>query len=226
MKRNWIITLILLIVIGILCAIYGIFIDNPIVGITGMFFFFFSFLILLIVKNPKFYNAFLYIIPIGILGLLFKTQQWIGGGAIITLGFGICSICGLFMAFKLIFQQRNNKFITRIGFIINLVFTIDFAGMVFKTMHWYGGSFLVYLGTGLYIICLLALIFLLPNSNYHKWSVLDKKYFIRAMVIPIIFLFILTIWFNFSNPFKFKNFNDYYWNMEDYKLEPKEGLQN
>ena len=188
-----------------------------------------SLFLLLFIFNRKFYNTIIYLIAMVILGFFFKSQHFLAAGAMLFVGLSVSIIGFFFMAFVSLFNLKDNKFLRSFGFVISLIFIFSFLGGLFRSMHWPGGGYLIGLGTILFLIGVIAMVFTLPNSNYIKWTSFHKKFFYRAIIVPMFFLFIASV-FTFIFP---KQWNSLFtteapgmhWNMDDVQLHNKEGLK-
>jgi hypothetical protein len=150
-------------------------------------------------------------------------------GSSIILGFGyLTSVLGFAaMGIRAKNDLKDSLYLKRLSFSINAVLILVFLGVFFKTLRLPGGQFLITIGSILYVISILALVFTLPNSNFHNWATFYKKYFFRTIIIPMAYIFLfLTIYYTF--PKSFDNLtgqnNLINWGMTEYQLEQKEGL--
>ena len=221
-------------IIGILGFIAGSIIDPDLGAITIIAIITCALLIasaltsLLFVFNKKFYNAFIYLLIFVFIGFFFKHNHWPGAQAIMTIGFTMSSIGFFFIAFMLLKSVDNNRFLKLFGFFINIILSISFMGGLFKVQHWPGAGIMVYTGTLLFLIAVLALVFTLPNSNYLEWTDFHKKVFYRAIIIPMIYIFISSVLvFVFPDTWNFLFYGldtGIPWDMKAIVLFPKEGL--
>ncbi|MCK4665050.1 MAG: hypothetical protein KAT68_19435 [Bacteroidales bacterium] len=186
--------------------------------------------ILLVVYNKKYYNVFIFLIPLIIISLILKRFRMPGWPVIITLSSLVSASCFFILAIKSLFQFKDTRFLKWFGFVVSIVLFIDFTGFGFKMMHWPGAGYLIIIGTTLFIISIIVLVFTLPSANYIKWNRFDRKYFYRVIIIPLIFLFVLSAIINaFPETWQKIMSVEYstteYWYMQDYELEKKEGLK-
>jgi len=186
--------------------------------------------ILIVFYTKRYYNVFFFLIALITLGIFFKRQHFPGAGVMLTLGALISAVCFFILGIKSLSQFKKNRFLRWFGFFVNIVFSICFTGFIFKMQHWPGGNIFVICGTILYVLSILVFVFTLPGSNYLEWNKLSKKFFYRVIILPMIWLFIMTALVNafpetWNKLTSWEYASDAYWQMYDYTLEDKEGLK-
>ncbi len=154
----------------------------------GSFLLLFS--IIAIVINIKFYNSILFLVTLLLLAMFFKFMHWPGAGPLFTMTLGLLSIFSVIALFK--YFKNKNPFLKWIGFSANIILPIINLTLLFKIMHWPRFDTIEYIGTFLFVILILAMVFTLPNSKYLEWTKVDKKMFYRSIIIPMTFIFIIT----------------------------------
>jgi len=155
--------------------------------------------------SKRFYNwpmIFLFVFAVGI---LFKRNHWPLGGAILTASTYFIVIISIVNTIR--FQSRfsHNQFLRWFGSLSCFVAALFLSGFLFRIQHWPReiGDFMGYSGSLLFLISILALVFLLPNSNYVSWSGYDRKIFYRVIILPMVFLFVfMSIVYVFEDAFR------------------------
>ncbi|MCK4662904.1 MAG: hypothetical protein KAT68_08570 [Bacteroidales bacterium] len=183
---------------------------------------------LVFIFNKRFYNTFIYLLAFVLIGFIFKRNHLPGASYIMVIGFGLSAIGFFFLSMISLFAIRDNKFLRNFGFFINLIMMLSFLGGLFKIQHWPYGTALISFSSLLFLISVLSLVFTLPNSNYLEWTSFYKKFFYRAILIPMIFIFITsTLTFVFPNTwdnFVYHNQSKEHWEMQKIELFDKEGI--
>lgn len=183
---------------------------------------------LLFIFNKKFYNNVIYLIVFVIIGFIFKRNHWPGAGIILVTCFGTAATGFWFIAMMSLSTFKHNRFLRLFGFFMNIILSFSFIGGMLKVQHWPGGGFFVSSGSLLFLIALLSLVFTLPNSNYIEWSSFAKKFFYRAVLVPMVFIFITsTLTFVFPETWNslFTGFiGGEPWHMDGIEYLRKEGL--
>lgn len=181
--------------------------------------------LLLFVFNNTFYNSVFLVLGIIILGHSIRYFQLSGAALILTIGYVFSSL-GLFvLAFKGTKSLKNDPYVLQINTFSGWVLALVFLGMFFKLMHYKGGQMLIITGTVSLLLTIINLAFTLPYADYLKWSEFAKKYFYRAILIPMAFA-VLFMSYAFLLPNYVKSLKvetDYFW-MKDYELVEKPGL--
>ncbi len=230
-KVSWI-----LLVLGILGIIISLILYSNIDSVASiitiiisLIFILSSLISLLFIFNRKFYNTFIYLLAIVVIGFVFKRNHWPGASYIMFAGFTLSAIGFCLLSFISLFAIRDNKFLRNFGFSINLILTLSFLGGLFKVQHWPYGNVMIALSSLLFLISVLSLVFTLPNSNYQEWTSFHKKFFYRAILIPMIFIFITsTLTFVFPDKWDsvvYDNQSKDYWGMNEIELFDKEGIE-
>ncbi|MFO7827330.1 MAG: hypothetical protein R6V23_01805 [Bacteroidales bacterium] len=209
--------------IGILLSIL---LNNEIIGISLAMITLLNISVLMFLFNKKFYNNFGYLILIALVGMFFKLNHWPGAGIILTISLLLSAIGFWFNSMMSLTILKNNKFLRFFGFAINLILALSFLGALFKIQHWAGAGYMAFYGTILFLLSILSLVFTLPNSNYIEWTAFHKKYFFRSIIIPMSFMFLVTLQVLFlPNFWGFLYFGtDFLWGMEEIELLDKIGL--
>ncbi|HUX96468.1 MAG TPA: hypothetical protein VMV47_12120 [Bacteroidales bacterium] len=153
----------------------------------------------------KFYNWPVMLILAFSAGIIFKRYHWPLSGVIITISVVLVAVSSLVNSVRFQFTFRHDSFLRWFGALSCFVAALFLSGFLFRFQHWSDllGNILGYSGSLLFLISVLAMVFTLPNSNYINWTVLDRKIFYRAIVIPMIFLFVfMTIVYVFDDAFR------------------------
>ncbi len=186
--------------------------------------------ILLTVFYKKYYNVFIFLIPLIIISLVLRRYRMPGWPIVMGFSSMVSAFCFIILAIKSLFQFKDNRFLKWFGFFICIVLFAYFTGFVFKMLHFPGGTLLLFIGTTLFAFSVIMLMFTLPRANYIKWNIIERKYFYRIIIIPLIYLFILAsvinafpdIWWKIrSHNYATSN----YWYMQNYELEERDGLR-
>lgn len=183
---------------------------------------------LLFIFNKKFYNNVIYLIVFVIIGFIFKRNHWFGAGIILIISFGTAATGFWFISMMSLSTFKQNRFLRLFGFFMNIILSFSFVGGLLKTQHWPFGGFFISTGSLFFLMAVLSLVFTLPNANYIEWSSFAKKFFYRAILVPMIFIFI-TSTLTFVFPETWNNlFTGFVggepWHMDGIEYFPKEGL--
>lgn len=155
------------------------------------------------------------------IGHISKFMHWPGSSVILAAGY-ILSVFGfIVLGIRAYKDLKEHSYLKRLSIAINFVLILVFLGILIKILHFPGGQYLITIGSILYILSVLALVFTLPNSNFHNWTGFLKKYFYRVIIIPMAYIFIfLSIFYTFPNSF-WNLMGDkqiVQWEMFDYEL--------
>ncbi len=180
--------------------------------------------------SKKFYNWYFYLFVAFAIGILFKRNHWPLAGFILAASTFIVVISSIINSIRFQLKFSHNQFLRWFGSLSSFVAALFLSGFLIRLQHWPRGigDFLGYSGSLLFLISILALVFLLPYSNYVKWSGFDRKIFYRMIILPIVFLFVfMSIVYVFEDAFRMMLEADYSstpWQQGDIKLFDLEGI--
>lgn len=171
-------------------------------------------------------------ILVSFLGISFKSLHWPGAGPLLTIGFTVPSTFFFFIIFQKIkeFDKRTNRFLNFFKNLICFTLITSFLGFTFKLMHWPGGNMLKTISLPMFLLSIFSLIFLLPGSNFIEWSKDLKRMFFRALLIPLLYMTIITTMANvfpvtFQGIFFNKSWSAIYgFNTHYYEIPMKDGM--
>jgi hypothetical protein len=166
-----------------------------------------------------------------IIGLLFKRYHWPLGGLIISLSALILCILSLIISFRA-FRIKDNRYLSILTFSCSLILAGLSASFLMKIQHWAGTNIMTGIFIPVFIIATLIILLTLPGSNFIEWTREQKKILLRGLLIPWLFFMYTIITtslippHNQFKPFFFldKKRSEVKFNMEDYKIENKDGL--
>jgi hypothetical protein len=135
-------------------------------------------------------TGFLLLIAVFVL----KRNNVAGSGIIIILSGIAFAPIALGAALKYSRVKQKSGFVIRLIAGVAVLFGI--VGWVFKIQHWPGASAMSYIGTGAYLIGILSIIFILPNSQISKWQDEERKSFYHLTFGSMAFMtFIIFVYF-------------------------------
>ena len=162
-------------------------------GFLMLILFFLDIGALVALLTKKHYNWTLGFISLVILAIFFKHQRWPFAGPAFTLGFGGLGSFSLFSSFVFLSRYRHIPFLRYIGFSSSLVLTVVSIGLLWKNMHWPFAGTMINIGLITFIPFLFAFIFTLPNANFVNWNKNERTVFFRAIIIPMIFVYAISV---------------------------------
>jgi hypothetical protein len=180
--------------------------------------------------SKKFYNWFIYLFIAFSIGIIFKRNHWPFTRSILSVSTFLLAVFSMVSSFRFQVIFRFNSFLRWFGLMICLVNIFYFIGFLFRIQHWPAqiGDTLGYIGSLLFLIAILGMVFTLPNSNYLSWTAMDRKIFFRVIVISMIFLFVfLTIVYVFNDAFRLlleKDYSTSPWSVGKIRLFDMEGI--
>ncbi len=141
----------------------------------------------------KYYNWSLLFLLVIIIAIIFRSQRWPLTGIFFGMGFTGLGCVSLFSS-AIFFKKYNHiPFLKYIGFSSSIILSIVSLGLLWKNMHWPLAGIVLNSGLVVFIPFLFAFIFTLPGSNYINWDKSERIVFSRAVIIPMIFLYILCV---------------------------------
>jgi len=180
--------------------------------------------------SKRFYNWPLIFLFVFTIGIIFKRNHWPLTGFILTISTFFIVISSIVNSIRFQFTFSHNQFLRWFGSLTCFVAALFLSGFLIRIQHWPRelGDFLGYSGSLLFLISILALVFLLPYSNYVNWSGFDRKIFYRMIILPMVFLFVfMTIVYVFEDAFRMMLEADYSstpWQRGNIKLFDLEGI--
>lgn len=162
-------------------------------GVFILILFFMDVGVSLALLTKKYYNWTLVFISLVIVAIVFKHQRWPFSGAAFAIGFGGLGSFSLFSSFAFLSRYRHIPFLRYIGFSSSLVLSVVSVGLLWKNMHWPFAGFMINIGLITFIPFLFAFVFTLPNANFVNWNKNDRAVFFRAIIIPMIFVYVISV---------------------------------
>jgi hypothetical protein len=158
-------------------------------------FFFLSFLDLAIIMllTRKYYNWILVFLLFIIIAIIFRSQRWPLARVFYGVGFTGLSCMAFYSSIMFLVKFEHQKFLKYIGFSFSIILSEVAIGLLWKNMHWPGAGILLTVGLVTFIPFLFAFLFTLPGSNYINWQKSDRTVFFRAVIIPMIFVYTLSV---------------------------------
>ena len=177
-------------------------------------------------------------IEIILMGLLFTTLTGfvlnragiaVGGVVIVPLGFLFSSIGFIYLTFRAIFKRDDNKNLRRMLIIfcgiiaaLNIIFLIKFSEYRPALANIYD-----IIGVIIFLLACLALLIILPFSDFTEWTKQHRTKFKRIILLPLLF-FLLIFSLKFllpENTYRKIFFKEYgrkgveYFDMKDYRID-------
>jgi hypothetical protein len=141
----------------------------------------------------KYYNWSLVFLLLIVIAIIFRSQRWPLTGLIFGIGFtglGCVSMISSVIFFK---KYNHIPFLKYIGFASSIILSVVSMGLLWKNMHWPLAGIILNSGLVVFIPFLFAFVFTLPGSNYINWDKSERIVFFRAVIIPMTFLYILSV---------------------------------
>jgi hypothetical protein len=183
-----------------------------------------------IAEKKQLRNTIIHLLVL-LLGMFFKRMHWAGAGIIITIALLSMALGYLFLGFKILYTNKENKYFRVVGSATAFFLALLSTSMVFKYMHWPGAGILVSASLLPYLIFTLIVLVTLPGSGYLLWDEKLKRLFTRKMLIPWLFFllfsaFIMLLPKNISRQIFSKDANtEYPFEMTPYEIEQLEGME-
>jgi len=167
-----------------------------------------------------------------IIGLLLKRYHLPLGGFIISLSALILCVLSLIIAIRA-FRIKDHRYLAILTFSCSLILAGLSASFMMKIQHWPGSGILMGIFIPAFIIATLIILLTLPGSNFIEWTREQKKILLRGLLIPWLFFMYTIITnslippYNQFKPFFFldKKRSEVKFNMTDYKIENRNGLE-
>ncbi len=140
--------------------------------------------------SKKYYDWTLFFLFITVIAILLKRIRLFWDPFII-IGFAGLAAISLLSAVIFLRKYKHNLFLRYIGFSSSLILTFVASGLLWKNMHWPLAGFILMFGLILFIPFLLAFVISLPGSDYINWNINDRDIFFKAIIIPMIYVYIL-----------------------------------
>lgn len=139
----------------------------------------------------KYYNWSLVFLLLIVIAIIFRSQRWPLAGVFFTIGFTGLGCVSLYSSAIFLKMYNHVPFLKYIGFSSSIILSVVSMGLLWKYQHWVLAGVLLNSGLVVFIPFLFAFIFTLPGSNYINWDKSERIVFFRAVIIPMIFLYIL-----------------------------------
>lgn len=150
--------------------------------------------------TKRHYNWIIVFLILIIIAIFFKFNRWPFSSQIMSFGYGGLGFVSLFSSTRFLRSYHNFPFLRYVGFSASIVLFLVTMGLWFKTLHWIFAGILLNVGMVTFIPFLFAFIFTLPWSNYINWEKAERVIFFRAIIIPMIFIFLIcTVMFVFPD---------------------------
>jgi len=141
----------------------------------------------------KYYNWSLVFMLLIVIAIIFRSQRWPMAGAFFTIGFTGLGCVSIYSSAIFLGRYKHVSFLKYIGFSSSIILSVVSMGLLWKNMHWPLAGIVLNSGLVVFIPFLFAFIFTLPGSNYINWEKPERVVFFRAVIIPMIFLYILCV---------------------------------
>lgn len=141
--------------------------------------------------TKRHYNWIIVFLILIIIAIYFKFNRWPFYREILSFGYGGLGFVSLFSSIRFLRSYPKLPFLRYIGFSASIVLFLITMGLWFKTLHWVFAGILLTVGMVAFIPFLFAFIFALPWSNYINWEKAERVIFFRAIIIPMIFIFLI-----------------------------------
>jgi hypothetical protein len=142
--------------------------------------------------TKRYYNWIIVFLILIIVAIFFKFNRWPFYPQILSFGYGGLGFVSLFSSIRFIKSYTQVPFLRYVGFSASIVLFLITIGLWFKTLHWVFAGTLLTVGMVVFIPFLFAFIFTLPWSNYINWEKAEKVIFFRAIIIPMVFIFLIS----------------------------------
>lgn len=224
--------LLLLLSYAVITNVFGILYPLPEIFISLFSILIVTTVLFLIESSERIDFFIIILLIVSIVGIIFKYLHWPGAGVFFTVGFTLPGILFFFIIHHNIneYDGRTNRFLNFFKNFICITLIISFLGLTFKMMHWPGGDVLKTISLPLFILSLTSMVFLLPVSNFIEWTRKHKRMFYRALLVPLLYMTIITAMANvfpvtfqgffFQSRSTLIGFNLYY-----YDIPPKDGME-
>jgi hypothetical protein len=146
----------------------------------------------LVILSRKYYNWIFIFLFIIITGFYLRSVR-LPREPFFWIGFSGLACISLYSSYFFLKNYDKNAFLKYIGFSSGIMLFLVTLGFWWKIMHWPMAGVFFSTGMILYVPFLFAFVFTLPASNYINWSKSDRAIFSRAIIIPIVFIYILCI---------------------------------
>ena len=208
------------------------------IGVPHFFIIFCYSILLYIVIVNLFLHMFRYdlnliiVIFLLIIGLYMKRMHMAGAGITMTFSMLLPTAFLILIALRS-FKIKDNRYLASVMFSCSIILALQFITMTWKTMHWSGAGYLLFISLPVFIIATLIILLTLPGSNFIEWTREQKKILFRGLLIPWLFVIyilgttLLIPPYNEFKPFFFLRDQDkeVFFNMKDYPLENRNGLE-
>ncbi len=151
------------------------------------------YIVIIFVLARKFYNWNLFFLLIILTSFYLKSRRLAGNGILLSLGFSGLSCMSIYSSYVFLARYNKNTFLKYIGFASSLILSIVCIGILWKNMHWPWAGVMLNIGMIFFIPFLFVFVFTIPNSNYINWDKTDRIIFFRAIILPMIFVYILCV---------------------------------
>ena len=141
----------------------------------------------------KYYNWSLVFLLVIIIAIIFRSRRWPLTGLFFSIGFTGLGCVSFYSSAIFLKKYNHIPFLKYIGFSSSIILSIVSMGLLWKNMHWPLAGIVLNSGLVLFIPFLFAFIFTLPGSNYVNWAKTERIVFFRAVIIPMVFLYILCV---------------------------------
>jgi hypothetical protein len=128
-----------------------------------------------------------------VIAIIFRSQRWPLTGLFFGIGFTGLGCISFYSSAIFLKKYNHIPFLKYIGFSSSIILSIVSMGLLWKNMHWPLAGIILNTGLVVFIPFLFAFIFTLPASNYVNWDKSERTVFSRAVIIPMIFLYILCV---------------------------------
>ncbi|MFH0757720.1 MAG: hypothetical protein V2B15_10570 [Bacteroidota bacterium] len=149
-------------------------------------------LLLLFIYHDKTSHIISWLIPAIITGLVLNRMGADSEAMyMIFMGYFLLSACILKEAIISLFHFRKQLFLKRLFFLLCLLLCVCTTTLFFQNLSFTVKTLGVFdlIVIVAFLIAALSLLIAMPFSNYLEWPVMQKKHFIRIIILPTLFLF-------------------------------------
>ena len=164
------------------------------------------------------------------IGLFFKSHHWplsnfiVGFSTLLLLGISVTSTRRIIKTFS------KNSFLKWFASLTGMIIILFMTGFLIMTMHWPGKQIFIFTGCLFFFFVVLAMVFMLPGSNFVSWSVIERQVFFRIVMVPMLFILgLFTLVFVFNDVYNaiMHNVTDTApWSLFKITLHDLEGIQS
>ncbi|MBL7114066.1 MAG: hypothetical protein ISS19_19175 [Bacteroidales bacterium] len=228
-RRFLLLSMPILLIMSFIAEIIG---NGQLVAYLFFLLFIYSVLVNLIIHFLRYDLNLIIVIFLLIIGLYLKRMHAPGGSLVMTFSMMLTATFLILIAIKA-FKIKNNRYLSMVMFLCSIILALLFIAFVWKIQHFPGAGLLLAISTPVFIIATLIILLTLPGSNFIEWTREQKKILTRGLLIPWLFMVYILCTTTLIPPRdEFKPFfflrsqeKEIFFDMEDYKIENRNGLE-